>query len=276
MSLAETARRLRARGDAINGAVWFAAEETGYPGIDLPGASASMAARAACLGLVAPEIAAALFAPIHPENELTALRAAWAVTTPAAILDARERAVVPWMERALGGVPDGLDALLDDLEPALDGAPTEAHPVFAALRTLPRPSHALARLQRCGEMIRERRGDSHRNAWSATGLSSAELCVLTDAWRGGNVSVAMGWPDADRVAARESLNRRGWLERDGAITDDGRAARDAVETATDLGDEPLIDALGDRADRAIAALSPLAQAIVAAGANTDILRRRNT
>jgi hypothetical protein len=179
------------------------------------------------------------------------------------------------MARALGGVPHGLDALLADLEPALDGAPTEAHPVFAALRTRPRPPHALARLQRCGEMIRERRGDSHRNAWSATGLSSAELCVLTDAWRGGTVSVAMGWPDADRAAARESLHERGWLDRDGAITDDGRGARDAIETATDLGDEPLIDALGERADAVIEALSPLAQAIVAAGADTAVLRQRN-
>src|SRR5581483_4975325 len=132
---------LRARGDAINGAVWFAAEETGYPGIDLPGGAASMAARAACLGPVAPEVAAALFAPIHPANELASLRAAWAITTPADILAARELAVIAWLERALGGVPDGLDALLVELEAALDRAPTEAHPVFAALRTLPCPSH---------------------------------------------------------------------------------------------------------------------------------------
>jgi len=275
MNLAETARKLRARGDAINGAVWFTAEETGYPGIDLPGSQASMAARAACLGAVAPEVAAALFAPIHPANEVASLRAAWRVTTPSAILDARERAVVPWMERALGGVPDGLDGLLAELEGALDAASTEAHPVFAALRTLPRPSHPLARLQRCGEMIRERRGDSHRNAWSAAGLSSVELCVVSDAWRGTAMSAAMGWPDADRAVARDALHLRGWLDADGAITDDGRAGRDAIEAATDVGDKPLIDALGDRADAVIDALSPLARQIVAAGANTDVLRRRN-
>jgi hypothetical protein len=276
MGLAETARRLRARGDAINGAVWFSAEETGYPGIDLPGAAASMAARAACLGPVAPEVAAALFAPIHPANELASLRAAWRITTPSEILDARERAVIAWMERALGGVPDGLESLLAELEGALDTAPTEAHPVFAALRTLPRPSHPLARLQRCGEMIRERRGDSHRNAWSAAGLSSVELCVLSDAWRGSAMSGPMGWPEADRDAALESLQARGWLDADGTITDEGRAARDAIEAATDLGDEGLIDALGDRADAVIDALSPLARQIVAAGADTAVLRRRNT
>jgi len=279
LPLAEAARKLRARGDAINGAVWFAAESgNGYAPIPLAGTTASMAARAACLGATPPEVAAALFAPIEPTNLVARLREAWTVTTPAALLDAREHAVVAWLERALDGVPAGLDALLAELEAALDAAPTEAHPVFAALRTLPRPSHPLARLQRVGEMIRERRGDSHRNAWSAAGLSAVELCVLTDAWRGqpiGTVaSGAMGWSGDRTETTAAALQARGWLDGD-AITDDGRGARESIEAATDAGDAPVVAALGDRAGDLIDALSPLARTIVAAGVDTAMLSRRD-
>src|SRR5258708_4443181 len=116
--LAELARRLRARGDAINGAVWFAAAEGGYPPLPLEGASASMTARAACLGAVPPEVAASLFAPIEPSNLIERLRSAWAVTTPGEVLERREVAVIEWLERALGGVPDRLEPTLTTLEAA--------------------------------------------------------------------------------------------------------------------------------------------------------------
>lgn len=272
--LASLARRLRARGDAINGSVWFAADATGYPPLPLDAPTVSMAARAACLGPVAPEVAAALFAPIAPEVEMQRLRAAWAVTTPAELLAHRERAVVAWLEPVVGAV-DG--ALLQEVADALIATSPAAHPVFAALQALPWPDEPLARLQRVGEMIRERRGDSHRNAWSAAGLDPVELCVLTDAWRGAPIGATtcatMGWSQAEADGAVEALRARTWLDGD-AITDAGREARDAVEAATDAGDASLIVAFGERIDSVIDALSPIASAIVTAAAGAPSLRRR--
>jgi hypothetical protein len=269
--LPELARRLRARGDAINGAVWFAAADGGYPPLPLVGPTAAMTARAACLGAVPPEVAASLFAPIEPSNLMTRLREAWQITTPGEMLECRESAVIIWLERALGGVPHDLEPTLGRLEAALDAAPTAAHPVFAALRALPRPHHPLARLQRAAEMIRERRGDSHRNAWAATGLSPVEICVLTDAWRGLDLGAvtctAMGWPRAAADEAARSLRERGWLSFD-TITDAGRGMRELIESATDTGEGLVLDGLGRHADAVITALDPWARAIVAAGAGT--------
>lgn len=269
--LAEVARRLRARADAVNAVVWFTAALGGYPPVALEGQGASIAGRAACLGPVAPEIAASLLAPIEPAAVIARLREAWAVTTPAELLAAREQTILAWLERVVGDLPaDVVDALavLDD---ALDASDAAAHPMFAALRALPRPSHPLARLQRAAEMVRERRGDSHRNAWSAAGLDGIELNVLTDAYRSGSTGRAPtttgGWPRAAQAAARHALWERGWLDGEGAITDAGRAARDAIEVATDVGDASLVAALGARIDAVIASLGPVARTIVEARPN---------
>ena len=52
----------------------------------------------------------------------------------------------------------------------------------------------------------------------------------------------------------------GWLE-DGALTDDGRDAREAIERATDLQMVPALDALGDDLDKLIGVLTPWGAAI---------------
>jgi len=61
--IAEVSRRLRSRADAILGAVWFMPQD-GLP---------ALAARAACMGRVPGRVAAALFAPQHPERVAAAV-----------------------------------------------------------------------------------------------------------------------------------------------------------------------------------------------------------
>ena len=56
-------------------------------------------------------------------------------------------------------------------------------------------------------------------------------------------------------AAEERLGERG-LMADGGFTDAGREAREAVEVATDLQCQPIVDALGDDFDELIAILTP--------------------
>ncbi|HKF91585.1 MAG TPA: hypothetical protein VKC52_08950 [Acidimicrobiia bacterium] len=61
--IAEVSRRLRSRADAILGAVWFMPQD-GLPGL---------AARVACMGRVPGRVAAAVFAPQHPERVAAAV-----------------------------------------------------------------------------------------------------------------------------------------------------------------------------------------------------------
>src|SRR5262249_33665626 len=65
--IAEVSRRLRSRADAILGAVWFMPQD-GLP---------ALPARVACLGRVPGGVAAALFAPQHPERVAVAVDDAW-------------------------------------------------------------------------------------------------------------------------------------------------------------------------------------------------------
>ena len=55
------------------------------------------------------------------------------------------------------------------------------------------------------------------------------------------------------------------LVANGAFTDEGRALREAVETATDAQCGPILDALGDDLDELIEILGPWGAAIRAAG-----------
>ena len=87
---AEVSRRLRSRADAILGAVWFMPQD-GLP---------ALAARAACMGRVPGRVAAALFAPQHPERVTTAVDEAWRDHEPGALRDR--------------GLVDGDGALTDD------------------------------------------------------------------------------------------------------------------------------------------------------------------
>jgi hypothetical protein len=269
------ARKLRARADAVNGASWFALAGDGrYPGIDLDGTAASMGARAAGLGRVAPAVAAALFAPIEPTHVIQVISAAWAATEPAALLAAREQAVVAWLEQVIAADADAaaidIAALNEQLGVALGSAPAAGHPVFAGIQALPLPANPIARLHRLCEMVRERRGDSHRNAWSSRGLDAVELCILTELWRGGALfsitCTTMGWPHDAAAHALGALRERGLVEP-GAheLTVEGRTLRDAIEDATDDGEHDWLGPLGATADEIVRALDPIARAAVAAG-----------
>ncbi|MCJ7438889.1 MAG: hypothetical protein MUP97_14150 [Acidimicrobiia bacterium] len=153
---------------------------TGYPAIDLAPAAAGLASRAACLGAVRGEAVAALFAPINPARVAGALDAAWAVTTPDDLLDARLTAATGYLADVLGAEPDGIDRALELLMPAAIATPAEGHPVYAGLREIGFPGAPLGDLWRACDLVRERRGDSHRNAWVTAGFDPVEIERATD------------------------------------------------------------------------------------------------
>lgn len=259
--VSEVSRRLRSRCDAILGAVWFMPEaRAGFP---------SLAGRVACLGPVPGEVAAALLAPLRPGPTAAAVDEAWRVTDPETVLAERRRGATAYLVRVLGGEqPPGVGRAVAILRPAMTAAPVEGHPVFAGLRSLAWPGSPVGDLWRASDMVRERRGDSHRNAWQAAGLAAIEIQLLTERWRtatnpGSTTATQMGWSDDEIGAALERLRDEGFVDDDAVLTESGRRYRDEIERATDRQERPVVEGLGDDAGELLDLLAPWARAVVA-------------
>jgi DNA-binding MarR family transcriptional regulator len=257
--LAEVSRRLRSRADAILGAVWF------MPQHDLP----SLAARVACIGRVPGSVAAALFAPQHPVRVAAAVDDAWRDHAPEALLEARLAGATGYLAGALGEEPAGIDRAVTILRRVVEAGSLAGHAVYAGLRSRPWPGTPLGDLWRASDMIRERRGGSHLNAWTAAGLSSVEIQLLTERWRatanpGSTTADQMGYSEEEIGAALDRFRARDLIDRDGGLTDEGRDFRESIERATDLQEAELVDALGDDVDELFGLMAPWARAVVAA------------
>jgi hypothetical protein len=256
--IAEVSRRLRSRADAVLGAVWFMPQD-GLP---------ALAARAACMGRVPGRVAAALFAPQQPERVSAAVDEAWRDHDPDALLEARLRGATAYLAGALGDNLAGVERAVAILRPVVEAAPTAGHPVYAGLRSLPWPAWPLGDLWRACDMIRERRGGSHLNAWTGAGLQAVEIQLLTERWRsttnpGSTTADPMGYSADEIAGALAVLRDRGFVDGRGALTADGREYREGIERATDLQEADLVDALGDDVDELFELMTPWARAVVA-------------
>ncbi|HEX6311686.1 MAG TPA: hypothetical protein VF152_08660 [Acidimicrobiia bacterium] len=266
--VSEVSRRLRSRADGILAAVWFMPEAaTGFTELGLSPAASSLGSRIAPLGRVPGAVAAAVVAPNHPARVVAAVEEAWRVTDPETLLAARLEAATAHLARKLGPEPAGLERAVALLRPAVEAAPTEGHALFAGQRALPWPGSPLGDLWRACDMVRERRGGSHLNAWVAAGLDPVELLLLTEQWRtkanpGSAGPEGMGWSAAEADAGRARLRARELLDGDDRITDAGRRVRDEIELATDRQERPLVEALGAHADELLDLLAPWARAVV--------------
>jgi hypothetical protein len=262
--VSEISRRLRARCDAINGAVFLMpAAATGFAQFGLGPGPSMLGSRAACLGPVPGTVAAAVLAPIEPEVAAAAVDEAFAAATPTQLLEARRSAATRHLEHVLGGTPPGVERAVALLQPVVEAGPVEGHPMFAGLTSRPWPEDPLGRLWRACDMVRERRGDSHRNAWLAAGLDGAEINVLTDAWRGPRFNgTTHTWRADARAGATARLRERGLMAGD-ALTDSGREQREAIELATDRQDAPVVERLGADAPELFDLLTPWARTVVA-------------
>lgn len=256
--LAEVSRRLRSRADAIFGAVWFMPQD-GVP---------ALAARVACMGRVPGRVAAALFAPQHPERVAAAVDGAWRDHDPDDLLAARLRGATAYLAHALGDEPDGIQRAVAVLKPVVEAPATAGHAVYAGLRSMPWPGTPLGDLWRACDMIRERRGGSHLNAWTAAGLDAVEIQLLTERWRttrnpGSTTVEGMGYSADEIRAALDGFRARGFVDGDGALTDTGRELREGIERATDLQEAELVEALGDDVDALFDLMAPWARTVVA-------------
>ncbi|MEJ2861974.1 SCO6745 family protein [Actinomycetospora flava] len=266
---ATPARRLR---DAIEPlamvTVWSdpAAEESGAAGLDFLGGY--VGGRASVLGDAEGSVVAAAFAVFEP-GLVGGLWDQAREACPVADLRAmRERAGTAALRTVLADVGEAeIDAVVETLRVALDPADVIGRPLYAGMSTLPWPGEAHGRLWHATTLLREHRGDSHVAACVAAGLDGIEANVLTELWVGFELleyTATRGWSPEAMDVALARLRARGLLDGD-ALTTEGRRLRDRVEEATDLAQQPLVDALGADLDRLVDALGTWSEAVVGHG-----------
>jgi hypothetical protein len=194
----------------------------------------------------------------------------WRTTTPDAAIAAREAGCVKALRRILGDHVDtpafarAADLLLD----AATSAPFEGRPMYAALRAIPTPEDAMARLFHAASLLREHRGDGHIAALMVEGVGGLEAHVLF-ALDMGMPAEKFGrihhLPAAQLAAVIDGLRGRGLIGGDGWLSDRGRAVRQRVEELTDdLAAKPYEGLELRELDELVDALEPLATLLLAA------------
>ncbi len=207
--------------------------------------------RAAALGAPSASVVAATFGVFEPGMIAAAYEAGVASATRDDILATRAAGGAASLDAIAGS--DECATIAEPLLRATDALDGLGRPLFSALRSLPVPLSPGGRLWRAAELVREHRGDGHLAALVAAGLDAVEANVLTERWLGfglGEYSATRGFgPDA-LAGGVSRLQARGWME-DIDLTDSGRAARVAIEAATDESQQALVDTCGDHLDQII-------------------------
>ncbi|MHA0287705.1 SCO6745 family protein [Mycobacterium sp. C3-094] len=264
------ARRFFDRIEPVHAVTYFAPEaraaldDLGYRGFWM----GYFAARSAPLGIVPAEVVTAAFYNFAADRVAKTLPAAWDMAPPAEALRARERGAVAALRRC--GVTEIQARSAADLAArAAAGGQIEGRVLYAANRAVAWPDEPVARLWHAATLLREHRGDGHVAVLTAEGLSGRECNVLHAA--AGRVPEEMikrsrDYDDAQWAAHRDALRRRGVLDADGAITDQGRALKQHIEDRTDALALAALDVLDDDEVEALfGALTPITRAVIAAG-----------
>lgn len=274
------ARRLRDAVEPIATIGWWseaAGEQFGAAGLDFLGGY--MWGRAASLGSdVEPAVVASAFGVFDPSLLGAGVTAARNIASHEQILASRAVGAGAGLAAATTDIAvTDIVRLAQQLRAPLDLVDVTARPMFTALRGLPISDDPHVSLWRAAEMYREHRGDGHLAACVAAGLDAVEMNVLTELWLNypvGEYSATRGF-GPDRIgAAVDSLADRGWVDSEGALTADGREARNRIEAATDESQRAVTAALGDDLDQLVADLTPVADAVLAAHAAPADPRKR--
>jgi hypothetical protein len=269
--LAPLARRIWRRLEPYHAITYFAKEShAAWEAVGMKGFwMGYFASRAAAMGPVGPNVVAATFYNFHRSRVERAVPDCWAITTPRAILRARNDGMVDALTAA-----SAID--LEDLATLAPLAKTLAEamcgdiggrPLFAAHAGVDWPEEGAAmQAWWAATLIREYRGDGHIAALVDAGVGPCEALVLQSTYTAvprKTLQTSRNWPDDEWDAAVASLATRGWVGDDGSPTDAGRAGLAAIEQRTDeLSAGPVI-AIGVDAATALAeAALPVAQAVM--------------
>jgi hypothetical protein len=234
----DRARRMWLLTEPINAVVYFAPEhrqaqeEAGLVG----GWMAYFASRSAPLGAASAELVTATFFNFAPALVRRAIPDAWALASPARVLEARYEAVGRALARLVGDFRDHVLAATDALQVAVDACDPAGRPLFAANAALPWPEEPHQRLWHATTLLREFRGDGHVAALLAAEIGGCEanvMAVAAGATTAEVVRPSRGWTDDEWAAATGRLADRGLVTEDGELTDAGRRLRAGIEERTD-------------------------------------------
>lgn len=277
---ARPARRLAAALEPFAGQVYFspechsAYESLGFgpsPGksgeVCLPDGPAYFCSRGSLLGQVPGEVVVAAFAVFNPDVVVPSVRRGWELTDAVTIEMARTEGALAQLRRILGAEPDGAARAVELLGRAGEGLRPEGRPLYAGLLARKVPEEALGAAWRLADRLREYRGDSHIAAWTTAGFDATEIGLLTEPYWGLPMRTYIrtrGWSDDQLDAAEQRLVDRGLVEGS-ALTEKGRAEREAVEAATDHACRRIVDNLGNELGELVSILSGWSRAIQDAG-----------
>lgn len=248
-------------------ALGFSASPGSRDGVPNPDGAAYFTSRGSVLGQVPGEVIAATFAVFNPEVVVPAVAHGWSLTDAATICRARTDGAIRQLVRVLGTHPDRLDEARPLLERAVEPLRPEGKPLFAGLRSLGLPGDPVGDVWRLGDMLREYRGDAHIAAWTSAGFDATEIGLLTELYWDMPMRTyirSRAWRPEQLDDAEQRLISRG-LVADGALTEQGRTEREAVETMTDRQCRPIVDALGDELQTLIEIVRPWSSSVSEAG-----------
>lgn len=213
---------------------YFAEETTAeYVALGLHPRLSYFSSRAAALGAVGPGVTEATFYVFAPALHRKALPAAWQVTTPERLVEARRSGMAKALARIVGG-PDVSEAL-GIARRVCEGLSAPGRPLYAAHADLSWPEDEVVALWHAATLVREHRGDGHVAILTGQRLDPVEATVLDGIWSGRSafLTKTRGWTEEDYAAATSRLADRGWVDADGSLSAAGREARKGLEQLTD-------------------------------------------
>jgi hypothetical protein len=204
-------------------------------GLDDPMGS-YLAARAAPLGPVGPELVTATFYGFSPRIVAAHVPAVWERAAPTHVIDATLEGMEELLGRVLGAQLAEVTELAALLAPVADAHETLGRPLAAAWSSVPRTGRPLIDLWLTTTVIRESRGDTHVAVLVAEGIGGIASHLVTagdqpDGRR--RLMVLRGWTEDELDAAAATLRAQGLLDAEGRRTDAARALRRHVEDVTD-------------------------------------------
>ena len=188
----------------------------------MPDGVAYFGSRGGILGRVRGEVVAAAFGVFNPDVVVPLVEMAWTIAEPDALVEARTTGAVAHLERVLGREPEGVELVAGALHRAAEALSPIGRPMFAGLSALRMPPGPVGQMWRCGDLLREFRGDAHIAGAAAVGFDGCQLQVLTERCRGhataqlrGRSGLDSGSAPPRRAAARwtRPARRRGCNHR---------------------------------------------------------------
>lgn len=236
-------------------------------GVEMPDGPAYFCSRGSVLGQAPGEVIAAAFAVFNPAVVVPAVAYGWTLTDAQTIRGVRTDGALQQLRRVLGPHPEGAERAVELLRRATGRLSLPGKPLFAGMVAQGLCDEPLGDAWRLADQLREYRGDVHINAWTGAGFDAVEIGLITELYWGMPLRSYIrtrAWSDDDLAGGEERLASRG-LIADGAITEAGREAREAVEVATDDACAPIVAALGDDLDELARLVGRWSQQLQTAG-----------